>query len=162
MTRQAWDRWVEVVNRTVTTKVKHLLGTIIVAFASFGFITWQVRALQEADRQQDLREAADATYEVDLRAYDVAVIQHHQCLARIETREQVRERFIASAEAKRRLVDVVAANTNNPDSPAIADLYAVVEAELEAIDAELPSLTAAACPPQPERPSEPVDYSGES
>lgn len=157
MVRHALETLDEWLNGQVMTKRKHLLLIILVGFGCFGFITWQVRSLQEADRQDDLRDAAIATYEVELRTYDNSLHSYENCLSQVEILGKIKEGFIRSAESKRGLVDVIAERTGM--TPSIVALYAVVDAEIAEIERDLLVPDAEIdCPPEPVPPIPPVDY----
>lgn len=147
----------EVGNRRVVIKVKHILETIVVLFLVFGLITWQVSALSEASRQGDLREAREASYRAELVAYQIAEAQFEACQGRIETRVINRERFLASNLAMRAIIDTY---TPIPARPVDVAVYLILDTELEAIITEIPLLDESICLAAPVRPARPNDTEG--
>lgn len=140
----------KMLDQRIVVKVKHLLGVIVVLFIVFGMMAWQQRSLVNADRARDLAAVSFTSFQARQDAYQTAVAQYDTCLARIETRDAVRNRFLASADTNRLMIDAI--SVDNPDSPVIQALYDIVELEIEGIQNELPSLPQDTCPSNPPKP----------
>lgn len=138
-------------NAVVVTKVKHLIGTIVVLFVMFGLITLQVRSLTEANRANDVRDAALANYQVQIDLYSSQVVQRENCTAGVAIREVYRGRLIGIIDVLEQLADAVAVDRPD-DDPHVANLRAVVEAQREDLAVNLPPRRLEDCPPVPERP----------
>ena len=146
----------EYLDQTVTTKIKHLLLLIVVAFSIFGLLAWSVNYQIDSERADDLRAATLVGYQAEVNNYNVALFQHEACLANSRAAEANRNRFIASAEAKRQMIEaLIQFSSADPESPLIAELFRVVDESKREVENDTNLLPPEACPPKPTMPQLP-------
>lgn len=160
-----WRRIVETLDATVTTKVKHLLGTVAVAFIVVGLVFNAIQNNSDADRAGDARTASLLSYTADVRAYDAQVSLYEGCLSKVATRVIVRQKLIdqnestlAVATALRRVVELVDFSIVIDPTLATAlyaeidDAIATVNKNRAAIDTDYAEYPANECPASPPTP----------
>ncbi len=145
--RETGKRTNEVLDLVVQTRVKHILGTIVVGFLCFGLISVQYGSILANNRASDLRDTNFATYQVQLDTYRTALTQYEQCLTRIEVRTIYRERFIVANQTKVKIID--AFRGDREPSPEQVEVYRILDEELAGINEGLPVLERSTCPPYP-------------
>jgi hypothetical protein len=117
---------------------------VVTMFAIFGLITLQIDHLRDDQLQADKEAAAERVYRAELRTYDLEQDYFEDCLNRIDAREAVHRRLIASAETKRIIMD--ASTAGRERTPAIDAIYAAIDAEVNGVQTELPLLPRSTCP----------------
>ena len=143
-------RWtIDLMRAAVIVRVYQvLMVTLILAFGG----SWVWQGIQAGVE----RDAEIANYQTGLDVFATQRTQRDTCLASVETRDVYRQRFIASAQTKDALIDVLAdAFQAGEDNPFVIDLRQLVADELAAIDADLPPRRVEDCPPEPTPPEPP-------
>ena len=139
-------------NSIVVTKIKHLLGTIVLLFVMFGLITWQVRSLTEAAHDSDRRDAALVAYQTQIDLYASDVRARENCLTAVTTREVLRARFEGILSTLDRYTDIIDLGASPEHDPLIVDLHETVATERTNLADDLKVLDPDKCPPMPKRP----------
>ncbi len=152
--RETGNKTKNILDLIVQTRVKHILGTIVVLFVCFGLLTYQNGTILNSTRASDLRDTNFATYQVQLDSYRTALTQYEACLTRIEVRSLYRERFLVANETKVKIID--AFRGDGEPSPEQIEVYKILDDELAGINEEIPVLERSTCPPYPPTAPEPV------
>jgi hypothetical protein len=159
----------ETLDSEVTTKVKHLVGTGLVALAVVVAGIWGLQRNSNADRAADRRDQQEADYFDARRVYDTQVVQRQQCVDRVQTRVEVRAIMIGFNETDigqnmtlRGILEDIDGQSPEPPTGLLATALALVQAQdvkIEAqrvrIDTEYELLDVADCPPMPVEPQLP-------
>lgn len=137
---RTWSELMDLLDATVETKIKHLLGTIFVAFCVFGLIFYMVESNGNRDLSREERANDVQTYQAELRIYDTQVAQVVQCNNRFDSRQAAKALFISQNNSMRNILNIIsAANPNtNPNSPILLSLFAEVDAQDARIGIEYP------------------------
>lgn len=161
-------------DQTVTTKVKHLVGTGLMALLVVLAGALALRINFASDRKADATDAAEVGYFSDLRIFDTQTVQRKQCLDRVDTRIEVRNIMIgfnqidvAQNATLRGILVMIDEADDNPTTPIVLAALALVDAQdtqittqRQAIDTDYALLDPADCPEEPTLPVVPDSLEG--
>lgn len=161
-------------DQTVTTKVKHLVGTGLVALLVVMAGVVALKTNFASDRRADATALAETDYFNALRIFDTQTVQRKQCLDRVETRVEVRGIMIgfnqidvAQNATLRGILVMIDEADDRPTSEILAAAIALTDAQdaqirtqRSAIDTDYALLDPVDCPAEPVEPEVPDSLKG--